>query len=165
MKVRHLLISALALILISPSNPAHADNQPIKVMSRNLYLGADVGVALAKIPNMPAAAQFMWDQVQKTDFSLRKKILAAQIRTESPDVIGIQEATIWYCQKYPWSKKIEVFNFTKQLLLELNGKYRLAEKDGRVALNAGFSINPIPFLTRVEDENNFRKLFGAKKYL
>jgi hypothetical protein len=80
---------------------------PITVMSRNLYLGADVGVALAKIPNMPAAAQFMWDQVQKTDFSQRKKILADQIRSESPDVIGIQEATIWYCKAHFWTRKLK----------------------------------------------------------
>ncbi|MSV66327.1 MAG: hypothetical protein F2855_03980, partial [Actinobacteria bacterium] len=110
MKLRALLVSALSLLLISPAATAEAEQQPIKVMSRNLYLGADVGVALAKIPNMPAAAQFMWDQVQKTDFSQRKKILADQIRSESPDVIGIQEATIWYCKAHFWSGKTEVFN-------------------------------------------------------
>ena len=160
MKVRHLLISALALVLISPSNPAHADNQPIKVMSRNLYLGADVGVALAKIPNMPAAAQFMWDQVQKTDFSQRKKILADQIRTESPDVIGIQEATIWYCKAHFWSGKTEVFNFTQELLAELGGDYVIATKNGVEANNPGYSIGPIPFLTKVNDPKTFQALFG-----
>ena len=160
MKVRHLLISALALVLISPSNPAHADNQPIKVMSRNLYLGADVGVALAKIPNMPAAAQFMWDQVQKTDFSQRKKILADQIRTESPDVIGIQEATIWYCKAHFWSGKTEVFNFTQELLAELGGDYIIAAKNGVEANNPGYSIGPIPFLTKVNDPKTFQALFG-----
>lgn len=160
MKARHFLISALALLLISPSNPAHAENQPIKVMSRNLYLGADVGVALAKIPNMPAAAQFMWDQVQKTDFSQRKKILADQIRTESPDVIGIQEATIWYCEAHFWSGKTEVFNFTQELLAELGGDYVIAAKNGVEANNPGYSIGPIPFLTKVHDPKTFQSLFG-----
>ena len=37
----------------------------ITVMSRNIYLGADVGVALDLIPNFPAAAQFMWDQMKQ----------------------------------------------------------------------------------------------------
>ncbi len=108
MKVRGALIAVVSTVLIAPVSPANADVQPIKVMSRNLYLGADVGVALAKIPNMPAAAQFMWEQVQKTNFSKRKMILAAEIQAESPDVIGIQEATIWYCKAHFWSSKTEV---------------------------------------------------------
>jgi endonuclease/exonuclease/phosphatase family metal-dependent hydrolase len=154
------LFITLVVALLAPINPAHAEPQPIKVMSRNLYLGADVGVALAKIPNMPAAAQFMWDQVQKTDFSKRKKILADQIRTESPDVIGIQEATIWYCKAHFWSGKTEVFNFTQELLAELGGEYVIAEKNGIQANNPGYSIGPIPFLTKVSDPKTFQKLFG-----
>ena len=154
------LFIALVVALLAPFYPAHAEPQPIKVMSRNLYLGADVGVALAKIPDMPAAAQFMWDQVQKTDFSKRKKILADQIRTESPDVIGIQEATIWYCKAHFWSGKVEVFNFTQELLAELGGEYVIAEKSGIQANNPGYSIGPIPFLTKVNDPKTFQKLFG-----
>jgi endonuclease/exonuclease/phosphatase family metal-dependent hydrolase len=160
MKVRSALIAVVSIVLIAPVSPATADVQPIKVMSRNLYLGADVGVALAKIPNMPAAAQFMWEQVQKTDFSKRKKILAAEIQAESPDVIGIQEATIWYCKAHFWSSKTEVFNFTKELLSELDGDYIIAEKDGVEANNPGFSIGPIPFLTKVTDAKAFQPLFG-----
>lgn len=159
-----IFVAILSLgLLTSVSTPAHADEQPIKVMSRNLYLGADVGVALAKIPNMPAAAQFMWDQVQKTDFSQRKEILANQIREESPDVVGIQEATIWYCKAHFWSEKTEVFNFTRELLTELNGDYVIAEKDGVKANNPGFSIGPIPFLTKVKDPTTFQTLFGQNE--
>ena len=160
MKLRSVLISLLSAILMAPVSPANADTQPIKVMSRNLYLGSDVGVALAKIPNMPAAAQFMWEQVQKTDFSKRKKILAAEIQSESPDVIGIQEATIWYCKAHFWSSKTEVFNFTQELLSELDGEYIIAEKDGVETNNPGYSIGPIPFLTKVSDAKTFQPLFG-----
>jgi endonuclease/exonuclease/phosphatase family metal-dependent hydrolase len=109
---------------------------------------------------MPAAAQFMWDQIQETDFSKRKKILASQIQNESPDVIGIQEATIWYCKARPWSAKTEVFNFTQELLAELGGDYIIAEKDGVQANNPGYSIGPIPFLTKVNDPKTFQALFG-----
>ena len=163
MKLRTLLTSTLSILLLTPISYAQADIQPIKVMSRNLYLGADVGVALAKIPNMPAAAQFMWDQVQQTDFSKRKKILADQIRAESPDVIGIQEATIWYCKANFWSKKTEVFNFTQELLAELKGDYIIAEKNGVQANNPGYSIGPISFLTTVKDPETFQELFGQDK--
>lgn len=158
--MRKTILLLLLGVFVLPTHPASAESEPIKVMSRNLYLGADVGVALAKIPNMPAAAQFMWDQVQQTDFSKRKKILAEEIRAESPDVIGIQEATIWYCKAHFWSKKTEVFNFTTELLAELGGDYVIAEKNGVTANNPGYSIGPIPFLTKVHDPITFQTLFG-----
>jgi endonuclease/exonuclease/phosphatase family metal-dependent hydrolase len=160
MKMRKALALTISALFLLPISSAHAEDQPIKVMSRNLYLGADVGVALKKIPNMPAAAQFMWDQVQKTDFSQRKLILADEIRSESPDVIGVQEATIWYCKANAWSGKIEVFNFTNELLAELKGEYVIAEKDGIQANNPGYSIGPIPYLTTVNDPKTFKRLFG-----
>lgn len=154
-------LSILILIpIFTPTFSASAEEKPFTVMSRNLYLGADVGVALQLIPNLPAAAQFMWKQVQRTDFSQRKDILVREIESESPDVIGLQEATIWYCQAKPWSKKVEVFNFTNHLLNALHGSYIIAEKDGHKAFNPGYSIGPIPFLTRVKDAKTFQPLFG-----
>jgi endonuclease/exonuclease/phosphatase family metal-dependent hydrolase len=160
--VRTGLISALIAAIITPI-PAQAAEPTFTVMSRNIYLGADVGVALDLIPDMPAAAQFMWDQVNKNDFSKRSIALAAEIQTYKPDVIGLQEATIWYCKKNAWSKKVEVFNFTDQLLEALGGSYVLANKDGKTAFNPGYSINPIPFLTMVKDPTRFQKLFGQDK--
>ena len=48
-----------AILIAAPIAPAHADEESFTVMSRNIYLGADVGVALELIPNLPDAAQFM----------------------------------------------------------------------------------------------------------
>jgi len=162
LKIKKVFLSLLTVVVINNGSipVAHAEIPSVTVMSRNIYLGADVGRALELIPNLPAAAQYMWDQVKQTDFSKRAKILAREINQSSPDVIGLQEATIWYCKKYPWSKKVEVFNFTKQLLHALNGRYELVSKDGVKALNPGFSINPIPFLTKVNDEQTFKEVFG-----
>jgi len=160
--VRFGLISALLVAFLGPTT-TFAATPTLTVMSRNIYLGADVGVALELIPNMPAAAQFMWDQVKKNDFSKRSITLASEIRKYQPDVIGLQEATTWFCKKHPWSKKTEVFNFTEDLLQSLNGDYVLVSKDGTTALNPGYSINPIPFLTMVEDPEVFQKLFGKNE--
>ena len=151
-------ISSLLLTLIPPANAAEPT---ITVMSRNLYLGADVGVAMELIPDFPAAAQFMWEQVKKTDFSKRAPVLAAQIRAENPDVIGIQEATTWYCKKSLFSKKVAVFNFTDSLLKELNGEYVIPSKGGVSAFNPGYSIAPVPYLTNVNDAETFQPLFGT----
>ena len=161
MKKVSLLLSAI--LLAAPIAPAHADEESFTVMSRNIYLGADVGVALELIPNLPAAAQFMWEQVQETNFAERKAILAKEITDESPDVIGLQEATIWYCKAKPWSAKTEIYNFTTELLAALGGTYVIAEKDGEQAFNPGYSIAAVPFLTMVNDPSTFQPLFGQDK--
>ncbi len=159
--MRKLIVVFVSLVLIAP--PVSPANPTLTVMSRNLYLGADVGVALELIPDMPAAAQFMWDQVKATDFSKRSALFVEEINREKPDVIGLQEATIWYCKAHFWSAKTEVFNFTEELLRALDGRYVIAEQNGVKAFNPGYSIGPIPFLTTVNDPNTFQPLFGRDK--
>jgi endonuclease/exonuclease/phosphatase family metal-dependent hydrolase len=159
--MKKLIALVAALVVLAP--PATAANPTVTVMSRNIYLGADVGVALELIPNMPAAAQFMWDQVKATDFSKRSALFVEEINRESPDVIGLQEATIWYCKAHFWSSKTEVFNFTAELLKALDGRYVIAEHQGKQAFNPGYSIGPIPFLTTVTDPDTFQPLFGSNK--
>lgn len=152
---------AFTSLLLSFVTPASAAEPTIKVMSRNIYLGADVGVAMELIPDFPAAAQFMWEQVKKTEFAKRAPALASQIRAEAPDVIGIQEATTWYCKKNLFSKKVAVINFTDILLKELSGEYVIPAKDGVTSLNPGYSIAPVPYLTKVTDAETFQPLFGT----
>jgi len=154
-----LLLALLSFLSVAPSASASEPYQ-VTVMSRNLYLGADVGKALELIPDLPAAAQFMWDQMRTTDFATRAELLADEINQSQPDVIGVQEATIWRCQKNIWSKKTTVYDFIEILLGKLSGKYVVAEFNGVKAYNPGFSISPIPYLTRVEDPKVFKELFS-----
>ena len=157
----------LALFLTATSvAPIHAAQQPLTVMSRNLYLGADVGVAMKLIPDFSAAAQFMWNQVSATDFSKRAPILAQEVISQNADVVGLQEATHWYCKKNLWSKKVVVFDFTQQFLeatRKLGREYMLASKAGVDALNIGYSIPAIPYLTMVTDPQTFQPLFGSER--
>lgn len=157
----------LALLLTATSVvPVQAAQQPLTVMSRNLYLGADVGVAMELIPDFSAAAQFMWSQVSATDFSKRAPLLAQEVISQNADVVGLQEATHWYCKKNLLSKKIIVFDFTEQFLeatRELGHEYVLASKDGVAALNIGYSIPAIPYLTMVTDPETFQPLFGSDR--
>ena len=151
---------ALAVLLIhGGSMPANATSE-ITVMTRNIYLGADVGKALALIPDLPAAAQYMWDQMRKTDFESRSKLLAGEINQYKPDVIGIQEATIWRCQKNLWSKATTIYDFVEILLKQLSGEYEVAALNSATAYNPGFSISPIPYLTKVIDPGVFQRIFS-----
>ena len=161
--MKRLLVTLLVALSIFSIAPVQASDSQVKVMTRNLYLGADVGIAMDLIPNLSAAAQFMWDQVKKTDFNKRAPKLAAEIIANNPDVVGLQEATIWFCKKNLFSKRTEVFNFTKQFLAATKAQgseYVLAQKDGITALNTGFSIAAVPFITMVHDPETFQPLFG-----
>lgn len=154
------------LLLATMATPAHAADQPLTVMSRNLYLGSDVGVAMELIPDFSAAAQFMWNQVEATDFSKRAPVLAKEIIAADADVVGLQEATYWYCKKSLWSKRVIVFDFTKDLLAATRvagSEYVLASKNDVDALNIGYSIPAVPFLTMVEDPSTFQPLFGSDR--
>jgi endonuclease/exonuclease/phosphatase family metal-dependent hydrolase len=163
------LIALFTALLVSPLSPsllATAQSEEpyrITVMSRNLYLGSDVGVALELIPNFPKAAQFMWDQVKKTDFSARAPKLAREAAQDRPEVIGIQEATIWYCKKDFFSDKVEVFNFLDEFIAatkQVGVGYSLATANGVDAFNPGYSIAAIPYLTKVTDPEIFNPIFG-----
>jgi len=164
--MKRFLVLTLVALMLAPTSAARAEAPQITVMTRNLYLGADVGVAMDLIPNLPAAAQFMWDQVKATDFSKRAPKLAAEVIAARPDVIGIQEATLWFCKKNLWSKRTEVFNFTEQFLKATKAQgqeYVLATKNGKTAFNTGFSISAVPYLTMVNDPETFQPLFGQDK--
>jgi len=158
------LIALFTALLFVPVIPVHAEEPyRITVMSRNLYLGADVGVALELIPNFPKAAQFMWDQVKKTDFATRAPKLARESAQDRPEIMGVQEATIWYCKKDLFSDKVEVFNFLDQFIAATKASgvgYSLATADGVEAFNPGYSIAAIPYVTKVRDPEVFNPIFG-----
>jgi endonuclease/exonuclease/phosphatase family metal-dependent hydrolase len=162
----NILIAIPLFTLLVTSSPTLNAAEPyqVTVMSRNIYLGADVGVALELIPNFPKAAQFMWDQVKATDFNKRARKLAAEAAAEKPDLIGVQEATRWYCKKNLWDDQIAVFDFLDQLIktTETTGvSYKLAEANGVSAFNPGYSISAVPYLTKVKDPEIFPALFGS----
>jgi hypothetical protein len=145
------------------SSADDGDGEVVTVMARNLYLGADVGVALELLPDLPAAAQFLWEQVAATDFSARAPRLAAEAARYEPAVIGLQEATTWRCRPGSVGRTVDVFDFTADFLAatqQAGVAYVVAAHDGREAFNEGYAIPAIPFLSRVEDAGTFQPLFG-----
>ncbi len=161
------LMAGPAIAAPAPATAPATEDDPagtVRVMGRNLYLGADVGVALELLPDMPAAAQFMWDQVAATNFDERVGLLAQEAAAAEPHVIGIQEATSWSCRPKPWNSPVTVFDFTEQFLeatAEAGVPYAVAEFAGVTASNPGYEIPSIPWLTTVTDPETFQPLFGT----
>ena len=90
------LLPAVAPSAASANGSASA-SRDVKVMTRNLYLGADL-IPLASAPDRDSfeqAAAQRYQTVLKNDFPTRAKGLAAEIAKVKPDLVGVQEAAVW----------------------------------------------------------------------
>jgi len=74
-----------------------AKGKKVKVYTRNVLLGADLGPAIGA----PDAAGFVaangaiLREVDETNFPLRARALANEIRRKKPDLVGLQEVALW----------------------------------------------------------------------
>jgi len=78
--------------------PLHSQGEPLKVMTRNMYLGGDVNPLFlaAAVPNpdptaIASAAHAVWSQIHATNFPERATALAREIALNQPHIVGIQE--------------------------------------------------------------------------
>lgn len=76
-----------------------AGARSLVVMTRNVYPGATIEKIMA-VPaeQIPIAAAEVWGTVQYTNFPERAAALAAEIATNSPHVVGLQEIPIYRIQ-------------------------------------------------------------------
>ena len=124
MKKNTIVLLAAACLLFINTFPAPADaghgfntghgfnkeflcKNKVKVMTRNLYLGADIFKVLkaAQNPNpenhgldVPIAVAELFQTVQYTSFPERAEAIAREIWLTRPHLIGLQEVSSWYTQ-------------------------------------------------------------------
>ena len=69
----------------------------VKVMSRNVFLGADLGPALRStgFESFIEANGAILREVDLTNFPLRAQGLAGEIAERKPDLVGLQEVAMW----------------------------------------------------------------------
>lgn len=102
-------------LLVAPSQAGPADRaadrpgKPLTVMTRNIYLGADINrpveaaltaQAQGKTPQevvaaLAVATDFTRGIVDQTSFPVRSKLLASEIAAARPDLVGLQEVALW----------------------------------------------------------------------
>jgi endonuclease/exonuclease/phosphatase family metal-dependent hydrolase len=93
----------LALVLLvaghaaAKPKPTKAPPTEVKVMTRNIYLGADLTPAIqAKgVGAFTEATGEILRQVTANDFPVRAKGLAQEIIKKDPDLVGLQEVAEW----------------------------------------------------------------------
>ncbi|HKG34865.1 MAG TPA: hypothetical protein VKA89_00340, partial [Solirubrobacterales bacterium] len=86
-----------ALLLPAGGDAARANGKVVNVMTRNVYLGADLTPAInASGPNefSHANGKILRD-VDTNNFPVRARGLAKEIRGKSPDLVGLQEVALW----------------------------------------------------------------------
>ena len=90
-------VAALALgVGVTPAE-AHAPDRLLRVMTRNLYLGADLGPALRATEEstfLDAVAR-IYAANRATNFAVRAEAIAEEIRITAPDLVGLQEVSQW----------------------------------------------------------------------
>jgi endonuclease/exonuclease/phosphatase family metal-dependent hydrolase len=91
-----LLLPGLALA----KKADHSDNgrgKVVNVMTRNLYLGADLAPALEakSLGEFVEANGKVLRDVSANDFPTRAQGLAQEILSEKPDLVGLQEVALW----------------------------------------------------------------------
>jgi Endonuclease/Exonuclease/phosphatase family len=162
-----------ALALAAPTGAAAAKRSHkhpvVKVMTRNVYLGADLSPAInATSTNafIDADGKIVRD-VDTNNFPVRAKGLAHEILSEGPDLVGLQEVALWRtgplndlapftctgtesdnppfgCQ---FTASTVRYDYLKLLLAQLNkGKrrYRVVESNQEFDFEAPADINGVP---------------------
>jgi hypothetical protein len=99
------LIAVLGLTLLPGVADAKGKKKghQLTVMTRNLYLGADLSPALnaTSVDGAVNAAFEIEQQVHRTKFpSVRAALLANEIKKRKPDIVGLQEAAWWRTGPY-----------------------------------------------------------------
>ena len=117
------LVVAAAAAAVPSSSAVAASGGDVTVMSRNIYLGADI-ITLATAPNLDAFkvnAEAMYGVVKGTNFPARAVGLAAEIKATKPDLVGLQEAATWRtgpAGDAAAATKVD-YDFTKELIAAL----------------------------------------------
>jgi endonuclease/exonuclease/phosphatase family metal-dependent hydrolase len=92
-----LAASALALGGAQSASAATSRTADVTVMTRNLFLGADLIPLAGAAPgaDFEHAAGAVLTQVEGTEPDARMKLIAREIAKAKPDLVGLQEVTLW----------------------------------------------------------------------
>jgi endonuclease/exonuclease/phosphatase family metal-dependent hydrolase len=134
-----LLAVVAALALTAPAGAhgrghagdrARGDGKPLTVMTRNLYLGADLTRAFAALQAPPdrqldvliGATTTIRAIVDQTSFPLRAQRIAAEIADRRPDLVGLQEVALWRHGPIGAEATTVDYDFLQLLLDALNAR-------------------------------------------
>lgn len=91
------LLLVLPLLGLPTTASAAPADRELTVMSRNLYLGADLDPAASAttIPQLLGAVAQVYGHVLGTDVPARLGAVADEVAAHQPDLVGLQEVSLW----------------------------------------------------------------------
>ena len=97
MRLMLVLLAAAVAVPAANASSAPGKGRRVTVMTQNLYLGTDLGPIFgARTPfAVFGAVGLGWAQVQANDFPARAEAVADEIASADPDLVGLQEATLY----------------------------------------------------------------------
>jgi hypothetical protein len=100
LRFRFIVVAIAAAALALPAGAAAAKGgkkDDVTVMSRNVYLGANLDQAIGA-PTVESAidgAGVIYNEVARTNFAERSVLLADEIKDAKADLVGLQEVALW----------------------------------------------------------------------
>ncbi|MBS1880945.1 MAG: endonuclease/exonuclease/phosphatase family protein [Actinobacteria bacterium] len=152
------LVAFAAVAQAKPKpKPAKPKGTEVTVMTRNLYLGADLSPAInsTSIQGFIEANGEILRNVDASNFPVRSKGLAEEILEQEPDLVGLQEAALWRTAEpsllsvksgVPTATTVK-YDFLAELLKRLNKhgkKYRVAVVNPEFDFEAPADYNGLP---------------------
>jgi hypothetical protein len=141
------LVAVVGLAVVPGAEAKKKDKGvQVTVMSRNLFLGADLGPALdsTSFQQFIAANGAILREVDHTDFPTRAKGLAQEIKKAKPDLVGLQEGAWWRTNPTPggpvqgdspdYTATTNKYDFLQLLLDELNKNTSKKYKGYKIAV-------------------------------
>jgi hypothetical protein len=99
-KIVPIVVAVGAFAIPATAGAAKNKSEDVTVMSRNIYLGSDLGPAIGA-PDLATAidgAGDIYNEVNRTNFPERAVLLADEIKDAKADLVGVQEAALWQQQ-------------------------------------------------------------------
>lgn len=162
------LVPALALLALLAAcgggGSAEPGAEPLRVLTRNLYYGADLDDAILAVSEGDGAAIVgavtqVRASLAATDFATRAAGLALEIEQQRPDLVGLQEAALWRVQspsdafEASPTPATEVAYDLVELLLQALAARGLAYDV--VVVSEGFDVE-MPFVDEVQGLSDLR---------
>lgn len=141
-------VLAGAVVAAAPPAQAGENGGTLKVMTQNLYLGADlfpaVEAASQGTGEFLLAAAKVYQEAMASDFPARAAAMAKTVKQQRPDIIGVQEVTQWFATRYTSTgAELPTADFLKILKKALAAeglKYKV------LGVSENASLGPFPYI-------------------
>jgi endonuclease/exonuclease/phosphatase family metal-dependent hydrolase len=140
------LVGAAIVALPVPAQAAKKGGE-LKVMTQNLYLGADLFPAVEAAGESTTAfllaAAKVYQEAMVSDFPTRAAAFAKTVKEQDPDIIGLQEVTNWITSRNSEGPALQNQDFLKIVKKALKAEgleYKV------VGISDNASLGPFPYI-------------------